>query len=132
MDEARFLLSGDYLDGSLQRVRGARQEFVAIAGVAKSAGAHGADTDDTGGLIFGGHLREHGGGELDSALADASVAEDALADARHLPCGGQNFRGGSRYHFRRQHTDGVAADVDGGVSGHKGYDKAPGAVGRER
>ena len=120
MNQAGFLLAGDDFDGRLQSFGGSSEEFLLIDGVAQGAGSQGADSHDAGGLVIGGHLREHVAGEIHRALADASGAEDAFTEAGDLPGGGQRFARHPANDFSRKKPNRVAPDVDGGVAWHKG------------
>ena len=118
VNQARLFAAGDDLDGSAGGFRGARDEIPLVARIADGAGGHRAHTHDVQPAVDAAHAGQYGAGGFERLFADGAGAKYALTEARDFALGGQNADRLSGHHFRGLHTDGVAADVDGCVTGH--------------
>ena len=119
VDQPRLLLTRDQLDRLSHDGAGAFQEHGLIAGIAHGGCGHDARGQHVERFVEAGHplqrLQSHG----HRRLIHLPIAEDALAQARHLPVLGQHTQRRARFQLRRQHADRIAADVDRRVSGHR-------------
>ena len=57
-------------------------------------------------------------GQVDCGGVETPVSKHAGAEAHDFPVHMDRSHAAKRIHVRNQQTDGVAADVDGGVPGH--------------
>lgn len=118
MNEPRFLLSGDDLDRRAERFRGAFQELVLVAGIPHRAGrdrAHGHHVQLLVGLR---HPEESAACKFQGFASDSAIFEHTRPQPRHLAFRRQSFGGYAGAGLCGQHTDGVAADIDGGIARH--------------
>ena len=118
VNQARFFAAGDDLDRGANGFRRARQKSLLVAAVADGAGGHRADAHHVQLAVDRGHAGQHGARGLQGIFADRAGAENALTQARNFAFRGQDAGRLPRHDFGGLHADGVAADVDGGVTGH--------------
>src|SRR6476661_2624281 len=90
MNQPGFFQTRDSLDRSAERVRGTFQELVLIAGIAYSAGGHGANRIDVQLRIRIREPSEHGADVLDRFLTDRSGLEHTRTDTRDFAVSGKS------------------------------------------
>ncbi len=118
MHQARFLQTGDDLHGRPQNGGGARQKFRLIAGVAQGGGSDDSHRQHVQLAIRGRHPRQDVARQIHGGFVQAAFAKNTGAQAHHLTLGCQHLHLAVGVHLRRQHADGVTADIDGCVLGH--------------
>jgi hypothetical protein len=96
----------------------ARQELVAVGRIPQCCRTHRARTHDIQLAILLHHAGQDLAGQFDFGRRQLSFPEDRLAQTYHLPVRRQHLHRLRRIHFRRQHPDGIAADIDRCVTGH--------------
>src|SRR5436190_1308349 len=96
----------------------ARQEFIAIRGVPQCCCAYCPHADDVQLAELLDHSPQRLAREFNFGGSQLTLAEYSLAQAYYLPVGRENLHSLLTAHFRRDHANGIAAYVDGRVTGH--------------
>ena len=118
VNQARFFQTGNHFYRGTQDSGSARQKFRLIAGVAQGGRADDAHGQHIQLAIGGRHAGQHVARQIHGGFVQAAFAKDAGAQAHHLALRRQHLHLTVGVHFRGQHADGIAADIDGCVSGH--------------
>ena len=118
MHQARFFQTGDDFHRRSQNGGRARQKFGLIAGVAQSGGADDSHRQHVQLAIGRGHSSQDVARQIHGGFVQAAFAKNAGAQAHHLALRGEHLHLAVGVHFRRQHANGIAADIDGCVLGH--------------
>lgn len=118
MDEPGLFLAGDNLYRRGNGFRCAREELTLVSCVANGTGGDGSNPDDLQLAILLRHSGENAAHQGHGIGADAAGAKNALAQARNLAVGREDFDGRTRGDLGSLHAERVAANVDRGVSGH--------------
>ena len=116
MHEPRFFQAGNDFDRRSQNGGGARQKLGLISGIAQRGGSHGAHGEQIQLAELADHHFERAAGRIHGRFAQPPVAKDAGAQAHHLALRRERDHFPRRIDLRRQHADGVAADIDRRVS----------------
>jgi hypothetical protein len=118
VNQPRLFLPGNDLDRASQSPGGSLDELVLVGGVAHRGRRHGAHADHIQLAVDLCHTGQVLAEEVHRFDADASGAEDAFAEPRHLPVGGEDRHGQAGNHLRGLHAHRVASDIHSGVPGH--------------
>ena len=117
MDETRFFRTGNDFDICAESGVGAIEEIGLIAGVADGTGGDSADANNLKRFVGSSHAFERGAQEGKRGSADEAGAKNTFTEAHNLTILRQD-RCFTVADFRSHHANGVAANVDGGITRH--------------